>query len=244
MTDLTDRGKQIRRDTYALSKAHGGYHYGGAFSIVEILISLFDGVITPADQFILSKGHACWPLYVILRERGYRPKPSGHPERDPANNIVATTGSEGHGLPIGIGMAQARKQLGKDGRIFVLMGDGECQEGTTWEGLLLAPRLKLDNLTVIVDRNGFQGSADTEDVLPVGRLQTVARTLGWHDDEVDGHSVPDLTAALGRSVATMPRIIIARTVKGRGVSFMEGRCEWHSRWPNKDEEAMILRELA
>lgn len=244
MTELTERGKQVRRDTYALSKAHGGYHYGGCFSSVEIILALFDSVLMPEDGFILSKGHACWPLYVLLRERGLNPRLEGHPHRDEANGILATTGSLGHGLPVGIGISQARKQTGRPGKVYVLMGDGECQEGTTWESLILAAKLGLDNLTVIVDMNRLQGSDFTENVLPVSRLGHVASVLGWLVDEVDGHSIPDLERALARSVTTMPHLIIAHTIKGRGVSFMENRPEWHSKWPNQEQEAGILKELA
>ena len=244
MTVLNERSKQVRRDTLTLSKANGGYHYGGSFSCTEILIALYDHVLQPEDKFILSKGHACWPMYVLLRERGYRPKLGGHPTLDDDNGVHFTTGSEGHGLPAGIGMALARKIKGKPGRIFVLMGDGECQEGTTWEGLLMAAHHKLDNLTVIVDWNLFQGAGAVEDNLAITGLPDVAAALGWLVVAVDGHDDLNVLAALDMEMENVPKIVIANTIKGKGVSFMEGKGEWHARFPNPAEEKQAFEELA
>lgn len=247
---LTPRGKQIRRDLYKLSKANGGYHYGGTFSTIEILYNLYDKVMGPDDKFILSKGHSCWGLYVILREKGLNPPLEGHPHLDVANGIHWTTGSEGHGLPAALGMAFAKKKLKKNGRVFVLMGDGECQEGTTWESFLLGGFHKLDNLTAIVDYNGIQGSGFVRDILPVGNLKTVAESCGWDVIEVNGHYDDGLVSALtGNIVRSTPKLpdsptlIIAHTVKGKGVDFMENKPEWHSKWPNPTEEAEILKQL-
>ena len=118
---LNNRSKQIRRDTITLSKANGGYHYGGCFSAVELLVSLYDHILTDDDRFILSKGHGCWPYYVLLRERGYDPRPTGHPERDVHNGIHWTTGSEGHGFPAAVGMAIAKKMLKSLERFTLLL---------------------------------------------------------------------------------------------------------------------------
>lgn len=243
MTELTERGKQLRREAFALGKANGAYHWGGAFSIVEILIVLYDQVLGEGDKFILSKGHSCWPLYILLREKGLNPKLEGHPHRDEAQGIVCTTGSEGHGFPTAVGMALARKQRARPGRVFVLMGDGECQEGTTWESLLTAAHRKLDNLVVVVDMNKIQGSGFTGEILPVDRIGNIAKLLGWYVEEVDGHDVTALVGSLQRGLPDMPRLVIAHTIKGRGVSFMEGRPEWHSKWPNPEQEAAFLKEL-
>jgi transketolase len=242
--ELSERSKQVRRDTLALSKANGGYHYGGCFSATEILIALYDQVLGPDDKFILSKGHACWPLYVLLQERGLNPKLSGHPERDEQNGITFTTGSEGHGFPAAVGMALARKQMGTPGRIFVLMGDGECQEGTTWESLLTAAHRKLDNLVVVVDMNKIQGSGFTDDILSVARIADVAKIFGWSLAIGDGHSPVVLKAMLKWHEEGRPHLVIAETIKGCGVSFIEGRPEWHSKWPNADQERQMLKELA
>ena len=149
--DLTERGKELRKKVIDLGLEKGDAHLGGSFSEIEILIALFDIVLKEEDKFILSKGHACHPLYILLRERGCNPKISGHPDICETEGLFCTTGSLGHGLPIGVGMAFARKKLNKEGKIYVLMGDGECQEGTTWESSLIANHHKLDNLVVIFD---------------------------------------------------------------------------------------------
>lgn len=243
---LSVRSKQLRRDTIALSKANGGYHYGGSFSCVEILVALFDHIMDSDDRFLLSKGHACWPYYVILRERGFNPKLEGHPRRDPANGILATTGSLGHGLPTAVGMAYAKKAKSEAGRVFVLMGDGECQAGTTWEAMLIAARLGLDNLVVVVDWNRIQGSDYCEDVLPLsaGNLMVVAEELGWYSYEIDGHDLDQLTHTLEREQEKgIPYMVVAHTIKGKGVSFMENEPKWHSNWLGGELEAQALEEL-
>lgn len=241
---LNERSKQIRRDTIALSKANGGYHYGGSFSAVEILIALYDHVLKDDDKFILSKGHACWPLYVLLRERGLDPKLEGHPSRDERNGIHCTTGSLGHGLPTAVGMAMAKKLNWEPGIIYVLMGDGECQEGTTWESMLIAAKYKLDNLVVIVDQNSIQGSGRTRDVLPntLTALCNGSCAVGWVDESVDGHDVGAIIKALDIRKGR-PIFILAKTIKGKGVGFMEDKPEWHAKWPSPEEEAQALEEL-
>jgi len=243
---MDDRGKQIRRDTLALSKANGGYHYGGCFSCVEILIALFDYVMGEHDKFILSKGHSCWPYYVLLRERGLNPKLEGHPHCDPHNGILCTTGSLGHGLPSGVGMAMAKKYMKRQGTIYVLMGDGECQEGTTWESLLIAGRHELDNLVVIVDYNKIQGSGFVHEILGIRYpLEAVAEKSGWEFMELDGHSWEELTAYLqGANCSSKPILVLAHTVKGKGVSYMENNPKWHACWPDPDHEAQALKELS
>lgn len=240
---MNERSKQIRRDTIALSKANGGYHYGGCFSIVEILISLFDYTIKSKDKFILSKGHACWPYYVILREQGYNPRLLGHPSRDEYNHVYCTTGSEGHGLPVGIGIAMAKKQKNQQGKVFVLMGDGECQEGTTWESLLIAAKHKVDNLVVIIDKNKIQGSDFVNNILSLDSLGDIATLLGWYYIRVDGHDIDEINIALSTIVIEQPIFIIADTIKGRGVSFMEGKPEWHACWLAGEKEKQALEEL-
>ncbi len=246
LDELSRRSKQIRRDTLELGTKNGGYHFGGSFSIVEILIALYDIILTAEDRFILSKGHACWPLYVLLRDRGLNPTLSGHPSLDVANGIHCTTGSEGHGLPSGIGRAWARKLEGRGGRIFVLIGDGECQEGTTWESLLTASFRKLDNLVAIVDYNKIQGSGFLDDILPVpmSSLAKIAEVLGWSVETIDGHSHSAILQALEKRVEGKPRLIVANTVKGKGVSYMEGKPEWHAKFPNPDQLAQAYKELA
>lgn len=240
--ELTERGKQIRRDTLMLAKDNGGYHFGGSFSIVEILIALYDEVIADDDIFLLSKGHACFPLYVILKEMGLNPRLSGHPSMDIRNGIEFTSGSEGHGLPVAIGMAWGRKLRGKPGRVFVLIGDGECQEGTTWESLLTAPYRKLNNLVCIVDWNKIQGSGFIKDILPIPGLASIARIAGWEVDVVDGHDIDALIGVINH-VCNSPKLIITNTVKGKGVSYMENVPKWHACFPSPEQFEQALEEL-
>jgi transketolase len=257
-TKLTERGKQIRRDTLKLGIANGIYHYGGSFSVVEILIALYDHTVTSDDRVIMSKGHAWIPQVVMLREKGLNPgfgprldNPEqtclvGHPFRDPANGIWANTGSLGHGMPLGLGMAFGKKLRKEPGRIYVIVGDGETQEGTFWESLLLAKRFKLDNFTVIVDYNQIQGSGRTEDILPLSHnnLAQIGYHMQWGVSNEDGHDAPHLASTFDwcQSVS-VPTLVIARTVKGRGVSFMEDNPAWHARFPNPDELEQAYEEL-
>jgi transketolase len=237
---LDDRGRQLRRDTIALAKPEGGYHFGGSFSCVEILRAVLDHE-QPGERFIMSKGHACWPFYVMLREDGLSPKLEGHPRLDPANGVHYTTGSEGHGLPAAVGMAMARRLKKNAGRIIVLLGDGECQEGTTWESMLLAVRHEC-HLTAVVDCNGIQGSGFVRDILPIDALADCAWAIGWDVSIVNGHSVIDLRAAI-RSERRKPRLVLAQTIKGKGVSFMEDKPQWHAKWLDDEHEKQAMEEL-
>ena len=191
------------------------------------MVSLYDVVLKPEDKFILSKGHACYPLYVLLREKGYNPRISGHPDYDSENRLEATTGSLGHGLPLGVGMALAKKIKKQNGQIYVLLGCGECQEGTIWESSLIASHHKLNNLTAIVDYNKIQGSAKTNDVLFLGDLNQKFQSFGWHVLEIDGHNFQEIIPALQQPTYEKPKMIIANTIKGKGVSFMENNPDWH-----------------
>lgn len=239
---LSSRSKQVRRDAITLSKANGGYHYGGSFSCAEILINLWDHLLTDSDRFVLSKGHGCWVYYVILRELGFNPTLEGHPHYEPEEGIFCTAGSMGHGLPVSMGMALARKLGNQTGKVFVLMGDGECQEGTTWESLLIAGQLKLNNLVAIVDNNGIQGSGFVKDILPViPALMSAAESAGWRVLEIDGHNSDLLN--LDFENASQPTLIIAQTIKGKGVSFMENVPKWHSNWLAGDLETQAFEEL-
>lgn len=241
---MNERAKQLRRDILKLSKANGGYHYGGTFSCVEILSTLFDEVLKFSDRFILSKGHACWGYYVLLREKGFNPSLEGHPHLDLANGVHWTTGSEGHGFPAGVGMALARKLNGEQGKVYVLMGDGECQEGTTWESLLLAGKYRLNNLVVIVDYNKIQGSGFVQDILPMYKpLIATALACDWVVDEVDGHNVDGLKTVLTKETLSS-HLVVANTVKGKGVSYMEHNPKWHACWPDVEHEKIAMEELS
>jgi len=216
---------------------------GGSFSEIEILISLFDKIIKSKDKFILSKGHACYPFYLLLREKGYNPKILPHPDLDEGRGICCTTGSLGHGLPMGVGMAFARKLKNQEGIIYVLMSDGECQEGTTWESSLIASKHKLDNLIVILDHNKLQALQRIEEVLPLGNLKNKFQEFGWSVLEVDGHNFSELIFALKTKTTDRPLMILAHTIKGKGASYMENDPKWHTRLPNKEELKISEEEL-
>mgnify|MGYP003114382775 CR=1 FL=1 len=223
---LSERSKQVRRDAIDLSLANGGYHYGGSFSCADILVNLFDRIMGPDDRFILSKGHGCWVYYVLLRELGFNPLLEGHPHYDPNNGVFCTAGSMGHGFPTAIGQALARKLKKEPGVVYVLIGDGEAQEGTTWESLLIAGHLKLDNLVVIVDNNNIQGSGYVDKIMPVvDPLIGAALNSGWTVTEMNGHDDD-----AWEQFEISPHLIVAHTIKGRGVSFMENQPKWHSNW--------------
>lgn len=239
---LDHQSKDYRRRAIRLMKSHGGTHFGGTFSCAEILIQLYKRILVPDDVFILSKGHSCWIYYLLLREEGFNPRIENHPRRDPSNGIHFTTGSMGHGFPAALGFALGKKMENKSGRVFVLLGDGECQEGTTWESLLLAAKLKLSNLIVIIDSNKVQATGFVEDVLPVmPSVISAATAAGWRILQIDGHS-NDLSEILWNEVSS-PLLIIANTVKGKGISFMEGKSEWHSRWLDDEKETLAMNEL-
>ena len=236
------RARKLRKDVLNFSLETGIGHFGGSFSEIEILISLYDVVMRPEDKFILSKGHACNPWYILLREKGYEPKISGHPDIDLKNGICCTTGSLGHGLPIGVGMAFAKKIKKQNGRVYVLMGDGECQEGTTWESIPLATKYNLDNLITIVDHNRLQSLEETKNVSPMD-LKEIFTAFGCYVTEVDGHSFKELIPTLNEKKYDKPHVIIANTIKGKGVSYMENDPKWHGRRPTLERIKPALEEL-
>lgn len=241
---LDKRSKEIRLKAYKLSKANGGYHYGGTFSCAEILLALYDHILTENDIFILSKGHGCWIYYSLLIEKGLNPKLDGHPYRDISNGIHWTTGSEGHGMPVGVGIALAKKIQGKLGNVYVLVGDGECQEGTFWESLLLARQHNLDNLIVIVDNNKIQGSGFTNHILRIDKIiDSVSNMCGWRTSSISGHDMQMLIDTISKT-SNLPKLIIANTIKGKGVSFMENDSKWHANWVDTEHEKILLEELS
>ena len=240
---LMDKAKRLRREILDFARKHGLMHIAPAFSIVEIIVALYEGALKEEDKFILSKGHACLALYTILRQRGLNPAISGHPDIDCNEGIECTTGSLGHGLPIGTGMAFARKITGKQGNIYVLISDGECQEGTTWETTLIAAHHKLNNLTIIVDYNKLQSIGKVEDVLSLNNLKKKFEAFNCFVVELDGHNIEEIVAALKRKSSNSPKVIIAHTIKGKGISFMENKLEWHSRLPDKEQWELAYQEL-
>jgi len=236
------RSKQLRLDTLRLALEYKNEHIGPAFSIVELLIGIYD-YMQPEDKFILSKGHGCLSWYALLRQRGFNPIISGHPDIDIKQGIFATTGSLGHGLPLGTGMALSRKLMDICGQIYVLVGDGELQEGTTWESLLFAAHHKLNNLTLIVDKNGLQALDYVDNILPLDNLWNKFNAFGWCPIEIDGHNLLDIRYAL-KEKPRKPKAIIANTIKGKGLSMAENNPKWHNYLPGGGELEQCLKDLA
>lgn len=238
-------------------------HVGSCLSACEILSVLYFQVLNidpknPAkpdrDKFILSKAHASAALYATLAERGFFPKQylkkfyvdngmlPGHLDMKAVPGVELSAGSLGHGLPIGIGMAIANKQAKSPGRVFVLLGDGECNEGSVWEAAMLAATLKLDNITAIIDFNKLQGFGRTHEVINQTNMAERWKAFGWDAHEVDGHNTADLAQAFGLPQSG-PKVIIAHTIKGKGVSFMEDRLEWHYKSPNGEQCEAAIKEV-
>ena len=207
------------------------------------------------DYFILSKGHACYALYATLAEAGYFDKQKlwkvgkggsafgGHPRIYEIPGVEASTGALGHGLSFAIGIAYANKIDKTDSHVYVVLGDGECQEGSIWEGALSAPTLELGNLTVVVDHNKLQAMDSLENIVHMKPFKDKWQAFGWNVVEIDGHNHKQIREALLARVVDMPTLVVANTVKGKGVSFMENMPIWHYRMPNEEELPILLNDL-
>ncbi|MCC7175694.1 MAG: transketolase [Bryobacterales bacterium] len=264
--DLVKQANLIRRRSLAMVHRARLGHPGGDLSSADILSVLYFGVLRidpkdpsapDRDRFIMSKGHCSGALYAALAAAGFFPledldtymQPlsalNGHPDRNKVPGVEACTGPLGHGLPIGAGAALAAKMDGAAWRTYVLVGDGELQEGSNWEAAMMAAHYGLDNLTVIVDRNRFQQGDATETAMRLEPLADKWRAFGWTVAEVDGHDHEALWSLLqGLPLQPgKPNCLIAHTHKGKGVSFMEDRVEWHHRVPSGEELDRALEEL-
>jgi len=240
---LNGRSKKIRIDAIKLSQENGGYHYGSSFSCAEILINLYDSILKKEDRLVFSKGHGCWCFYALLKEQGYSPILEGHPYYDPKNGVFSTSGSLGHGLPMAMGMALAKRLKNELGHVYVILGDGECQEGTTWESILIASKLNLTNLTAIVDNNELQGSDFIKNILPssTNTLICAATAAGWNVKIIDGHNSELLDIV--KEKVEKPNLIIANTIKGKGISFMENNTKWHAQGLTPILQTQAFKEL-
>lgn len=262
---LAAASTRIRRRILSTIETAGLGHVGGDLSVTDILVTLFEGVlrIDPAepdwplrDRFILSKGHCAAALYSVLAECGYfAPERlghfaaplsplNGHPNRRKVPGVETNTGPLGHGLPVGVGCATAARIRAEDWRTFVVVGDGELQEGSNWEAAMYAAQRRLGHLTVVVDRNRLQQGASTADTNELEPLADKWQAFGWETHVVDGHAHADLLAVLSRVPGERPRAVIANTVKGKGVSFMEHGVEWHHKVPSAAQVEAALKELA
>jgi transketolase len=228
---LKNKAKKLRQDTFLAFIKKGEAHLGGSFSIIETLLALYEVIMKKNDKFILSKAHASYPLCTLLQDRGLNPKLTTHLELDIKNGIHCTTGSLGHGLPIATGMAFARKKQKISGKVYVMMSDGECQEGTTWESLLIGSKHKLDNLVVIVDYNKIQALSRLSDVLPLKDLSAKFKAFNWNCINVkDGHSFKSLISSFKKKDKKgKPLAIIVNTIKGKGIREFENDPIWHAR---------------
>lgn len=257
---------RIRYHAVMMTHQAKSSHIGSNLSMAELLAVLYGKIlrIDPAhpdwpdrDRFILSKGHACATLYAVLAEQGFFPREwlasfyqngahlAGHATHSSAPGIEVSTGSLGHGLSIATGMALAAKRDGKTYRIFAMLSDGECDEGSTWEPALFAPHHKLDNLIVIVDYNKIQSLGSVKDVMDLEPFAAKWRAFGWAVHEIDGHNLAEIETTLLQIPFEVerPSCIIAHTVKGKGISFMENRLLWHYRTPQGEEFAAAMTEL-
>ncbi len=228
---LEKKAKKLRQDTFLAFIQKGEAHLGGSFSMIEILISLFDVIMKKEDKFILSKSHSSFPLCLLLKDKGLNPKLTTHLEIDVDNGIYCTTGSLGHGLPIATGMAFARKIKKNKGKIYVIISDGECQEGTTWESLLIASKHKLDNLIIIVDYNKIQALSTLKDALPLHDLVKKFKSFNFNSVDIkNGHSFKSIISSLKKKIIkNKPTAIILNTIKGKGVKEFENDPVWHAR---------------
>jgi len=242
---LIERALKLRQKTFQAFVDHGEAHLGGSFSMIELLISLYDVILEKNDKFILSKAHASFPLCLLLREKGFNPKLTTHLELDQKNGVHCTTGSLGHGLPIATGMAYARKQLKIKGKIYVMISDGECQEGTTWESLLIAAKHKLDNLVLLIDYNKIQALTTLEEGLPLDNLSQKIEAFNWECREImDGHSFEEIIPTMSLdNKREKPCAIIAHTVKGKGIKSFENDPAWHARKIKGPELEIGKKEL-
>ena len=265
-TDLEYIVRLIRGELVKISNNAHTPHLGSSLSCVDILVAAYWGVLninpnkptdTNRDRFIFSKGHAATALYLVLNMRGFfsdnilktYAKSGGvlpeHPIYKSVPGIETTSGSLGHGLPMGLGIALAARIQKKDYRVYVLLSDGECNEGSIWEAAMLAPAQKLDNLVVIIDFNRWQATGRSEEITSISSLKDKFSAFGWNSIDVDGHDVNALIDLLKNvpDGTGKPVAVIAHTVKGKGISFMEDDNNWHYRIPNKEEVKLALIEL-
>ena len=266
INDLKALAHRLRYHTVMMTHWGKSSHIGSSLSMVELLAVLYGKVLRvdprnpeweERDRFILSKGHGCAAYYAVLAEVGFFPvdwlktfyrdgsKLAGHATHTHLPGVEISTGSLGHGMSIATGMALAAKRDGKSQRVFCLLSDGECDEGSTWEPVLFAPQHKLDNLVAIVDYNKIQSLGHVKDVIDLEPLAEKWRTFGWAVREIDGHDLSEIETALQDLPfeSEKPSCIVAHTVKGKGISFMEDKLLWHYRTPQGEELEAALEEL-
>ena len=255
---------EVRRDIINMTANAGSGHPGGSLSAVELMSGIFSKMrVDPKDpknpdrdRFVLSKGHSAPCYYGVLAELGFFDKAEfanfrqlhsilqGHPDMKKIPGVDASSGSLGQGVSLAVGMALGAKHQGKDIKVYTVLGDGECQEGQVWEAFMAANHYKLDNLTVCIDNNGLQIDGSNDEVMSLGDLAAKLRAFGMEVFELpDGNDVEAVEAALSAPVSGKPKAILAHTVKGKGVSFMEGQVGWHGKAPGEEQRQQALQEL-
>jgi len=265
---LEEKAQLLRRETIEmLYRAQSG-HPGSAMSTMDVLVALYYGELLKnypnnpdsdrRDYFLMSNGHACPALYAVLADRGYFSKEklrklrqlgagaSGHPHRGSLPGIEISSGSLGQGLSVGIGLAYSLKLKKKSNYVYVMMSDGEQEEGSTWEAVMYAPKKKLDNLVAIIDKNKMQIDGFTKEVMPMlDPLSDKYQAFGWHVQEIDGHDMKEVTKALKKARAVKkPAVVIANTIRGKGVSFMENSEHWHAGAISDEEYEKAIKDLS
>jgi transketolase len=264
--DLQKMARKLRRHVITMIATAGSGHPGGSLSAADIITALYfkalryrpeDPHWPDRDRFILSKGHAAPILYAALAEAGYIPvselatlrkldsRLQGHTDMKSTPGVEMSAGSLGMGLSFGIGMALAARLDSKTYRTYVLLSDGECEEGQTWEAALSGAHFGLDNITAMVDNNGIQLSGRTCDIMSLDPLTRKWQAFGWHTTEIDGHDFDQILSAFheAENQKGMPTVVLARTVKGKGVSFMENNVAFHGKAPTPEEASRALKEL-
>ena len=260
-----DNLKRLRKEIFLAAYAGGMGHLASAYSSLEIIYTLYQKEIIKInkesfqknthDHFVLSKGHASLALYTVLCEFNFFEKDvlysfsqpgsnlGGEPERGKIPAVETSTGSLGHGMSIGQGIALADKHKNRENKTYILIGDGECQEGSIWESALSCAGLHLDNIVVILDCNHIQKMGKVSEIMGKENWKERWEAFGWQVDEVDGHDVDELEKCLKKGSLGIPRVILAETVKGKGVSLMENNPAWHWRMPGKRERKVFMEEL-
>ncbi len=267
INDPKEFARLVRQEVAKINCRTKDSHIGGGYSAVDVMSVLYTRILNlnrdnledpNRNIFILSKGHIATTMFTVLAYAGIIPYEdlekhlidgenyAGHTRRYTVPGIEMSAGSLGHGSCVGCGMAYAKRIQGYQGNVYVLMGDGECNEGSVWESAMFAARFQLSNLVFIVDRNHFQAYGSDEEVLNMGDLEEKFKSFGCHAVTVDGHNYEEIEKMLRASVSEhpgKPSVMIADTVKGKGVSFMENRLEWHFKSPNEEQLAQALKEL-
>jgi transketolase len=263
---LEEQAREIRAEALRMTHRARSSHAGSALSMIDLLVVLYEKVlrVRPTepdwdgrDRFLLSKGHACAGLYAVLARHRFFPadwlkdfygdnaRLPGHATHKGIPGVEVSTGALGHGLAIGCGMALAAKRDGKDFRVFVLLSDGECDEGSVWEAALFAPHHRLDNLVAIIDYNKIQSLGTVKEVLDLEPFTKKWEAFGWAAREIDGHDFGEIEQTLGAVPLApgKPTCVIAHTIKGKGVDFMEDKLLWHYRSPDDEELQLALTQL-